>query len=231
MRSARPLAGCAAMCRGTKLAFVWPALIIGALAFSPASDRSLLVAAPLRPPADDPNLRTFRFSARVAKNGGVTPFEVGTVVKGTITYDLRGKDRLTENFECGKYDSERNALSLRLGDLEFKGVGKVVASASAFGHAESVSVIAPDLVLPSGWAMEHGSRSQSYGVILQNAPPRDVLAGKKLPDKVQLADFKDTRELRLDFSDGIKFPGGEVKGRATVHCKIEELEEVNRGGR
>ena len=78
------------MLRDAWLSLGWVAFFVATVVVGPADERSLLVAAPLRP-ADDQNLRTYRFTARVTKNGGVTPVEVGAVVKGTITYVSRGE--------------------------------------------------------------------------------------------------------------------------------------------
>ncbi len=210
------------------LAMVCPAILVGAVAVGPSNEHDKLVAAPLRPAAD-PDLRTYRFTARVTENGGVTPFKVGAVIKVAITYDMRGKDLQADGKEYGRYESKKNAISARIGDLEFRSAGDVWAESGAFSYAEHVQVVAFDLDLPAGWEMDHHSgdkNSNSFGVLFQNAPSRNVLSGKALPDKVNLADFKDTHKLRIDFFSGVKFPGGEVKKRATVLASVEEFEGV-----
>jgi hypothetical protein len=218
------------MRREAWLALAWPAVLAATMGVGPTDERHTLVAAPLKPAADR-DLRTYRFTARVTGNGGVTPFQVGAVVKGAVTYDLRGTDRLPAHKESGRYESERNSLSARVGDLEFGAAGGVWATTGAFDSAETFQVVAFDLTLPAGWDMDHTNPGQSYGVVLQNAPPRKALAGKGLPDQVRLADFKDSRELQFDFFGGVKFPGGEVKGRATVRATVEEFEEVGPASR
>ena len=168
--------------------------------------------------------RTFRFTARIKKNDGVTPFKVGELIKGTFTYDLKGENIRPDLIRFGRYRSKRNSFSFQLGELRFTGVGDVLVSVVAWDHEETVSIVAPDLKLPKGWQMDHTRYSQSYGILLQNAPAKKVLRGGGMPDQLSLADFANTRELRLDFAHGVRFPGGRVNDRATVFATVETLE-------
>ena len=174
------------------------------------------------------DLCTYRFAARIKDNAGITPFKVGDVIRGTIAYDLTGKDRNPTSAEHGNFYSPKNSLCFELGEQRFCGVGEIVTYLSVFEHAESIGVVAHDLHLPDGWEMDHTRRSQSYGLHLQNAPPRGVLKQKHngLPESLSLRSFVDTRELRLDFFHGVRFPGGRVDKRATVLTTVESLEAV-----
>jgi hypothetical protein len=173
------------------------------------------------------DLPTYRFTARITDNAGVTPFGVGQVIQGTFTYDLEGRDRLTRLRWCGHYDSRRNSLSFRLGDLHFHGVGAVLATASRSERAETFSVVAYDLKLPPGWAMDHTGPAQSYGILLQNAPAKGALVDKRLPESLSLPSFTDTRRFRLNFFRGVSFPGGRVQGQADVYATLETLEALH----
>jgi len=197
-------------------------LLVGDFAEAPSAAR-----APVPPPRARP-VRSYRFKARVEKNGGVTPFKVGAVITGTFAYDPKVKKPTRGDASYAHYDSKLNAIEFRLGELRFAGAGEVMFTISRFEHAEHVGIIAYDLALPKGWSMDHTRRSQSYGLTLQNAPPKKAVAGVGVPGRIKLADFETTREVRLDFFHGVRFPGGRVDGRATVHAKVESLEEALR---
>ena len=102
-----------------------------------------------------------------------------------------------------------------------------MAVVSAFDHAEDFGMVAPDLELPEGWEMDHTRRSQTYSFLLQNVPPRKVIArAGSIPRRLSLSDFVSTREVRFDFFHGVSFPGGKVTDRATLYAAVESLEEV-----
>jgi hypothetical protein len=182
-------------------------------------------------PAPSPRtVRTYRFKARITDNAGITPLRVGDLIRGRFTYDLKARKLRPADrpLPYGHYASARNAIEFEVGDLRFTGAGEVLVTVSAFDHAEHFGVVAPDLKLPKGWEIDHKQGSQTYGFLLQNAPPRKVLAGPGIPDRVALADFVNTKEVRLDFFHGVRFPGGQVNGRATVFAAVESLEEIRR---
>jgi hypothetical protein len=167
--------------------------------------------------------RTYRFTARIKSNDGVTPFKVADLIKGTFTYDLRGKNMRPDIASLGRYRSKRNSITFQLGDLRFTGTGEVLASVSYRGD-EHFAVGSSDLDLPKGWQMDHSGPSQTYTFLLQNAPTRQVIRSIEMPERLSLADFVNTHELRLDFFNGVTFPGGRVKGRATVFANVESLD-------
>ena len=68
------------------------------------------------------------------------------------------------------------------------------------------------------------TRSQTYGPLLQNVPSRAVMARGGLPDGLSLPNWINTRELRLDFFHGVRFPGGQVERRAVVQATLESLD-------
>jgi hypothetical protein len=168
----------------------------------------------------------YRFIARITDNGGVMPFKKGEVICGTFAYDRRGTDKRPEAREHGVFVSSYNSLSLHYGDQYFRGTGDVLATVAVFEHAEHFGVVVHDLDLPKGWEMDHTIRSQSYGILFQNAPSKSIIANKELPYRLSLKDFVNTRELRLDFFHGVRFPGGKVEGRATVLTIVETLELI-----
>jgi hypothetical protein len=174
------------------------------------------------------NTRTYGFTARIKGNGGVIPFRAGDTISGTFTCDLDSKNQHPPGRGHGAYKSPRNAFSFQLGKLHFSGAGDVLVTVGAFKHAEHFQVVAFDLKLPDGWKMDHAGPSQTYGIVLQNAPARGVLPNPAVPKRLNLARFANTRELRLDFCNGVRFPGGRVNGRATVFATVETLEELNR---
>ena len=180
--------------------------------------------APLPPYA---HARTYRFTSRITKNEGVTPFKVGDVISGSFTYDLKGVNSQPGHPGHAFYESARNAITFQVGDLRFTGVGEVTCVVNSLGACEDFGIVAPDLKLPDGWQMDHKGLSQSYGFLLQNAPLRGVIArDATVPERLTLSDFVNTREVRFDFFEGISFPGGKVAGRATVFANVETLERV-----
>jgi hypothetical protein len=196
-----------------------------ALAFSPLPF-GLLIApdartAPIPPPGR--GVHTYRFTARIRDNGGLSPFKVGGVITGTFTYDLQAKTTRSPNPFHGHYQSARNSLTFQMGDLRFIGTGDVLVTVGAFDHAEHFQVVAFDLTLPKGWEMDHTGRSQTYSVLLQNAPPRKIITSSGIPGRLSLPDFVNTKELRLDFFHGVRFPGGQAKEGATVYAVVESL--------
>src|SRR5262249_10457096 len=71
---------------------------------------------------------TYKFRARVTDNGGVTPFKIGTLLRGGFTYDPRGKGQRPGAPQYGRYFSSQNALSFWLGDQRFRGAGDILAT-------------------------------------------------------------------------------------------------------
>jgi hypothetical protein len=213
-------------CRTQKLRIFTLVLVAGSLLSVLAAPRDAFPV-PLNqsPPCD---ARTYSFTARITDNGGVTSLKVGETIRGTLAYDLKGKDRHPDIDWCGHFESPRNALSFQIGDQCFSSTGTTLATMSVSEHQEHVGVVTYALRLPKGWEMGRGL-SQSVGVCFQNAPPRGVLPRKGLPDRLRLADWVNTRELRLDFCHGVRFPSGSVEGRATVIATIEELQELREG--
>src|SRR5205085_2688967 len=118
-------------------------------------------------------------------------------------------------------------IAFQAGDLHFTGVGDVIVCVGR-GSTDTFSVVAPDLKLPKGWEMDHTRRSQTYSVLLQNAPSRGAIPRLGIPDRLNLADFANTFDLRLDFCHGVRFPGGQVTDRVTLEIPLESLREVSR---
>jgi hypothetical protein len=176
----------------------------------------------------DHHTRTYRFTARIKSNAGVTPFKVADLIKGTFTYDLRAKNKLPADAPYGSYSSKQNSFAFQLGDLQFTSIGEVGTWITVDDGVEDFSIRAHDVQIPKGWEVDHTGRSQSYGLQLQNVPTKQVFRRVEMPDRLSLKDFVSTREVRLDFFHGVRFPGGQVKGRATVIATVESLDEVRR---
>jgi hypothetical protein len=172
--------------------------------------------------------RTYKFKATIKDNAGVTPLKVGESLTGQFTYDLRSeairKDKKGEHWAHRK--SKRNALVFEYGDLRFVGTGEILMWVNSFPDFETFGLMAPDLILPKGWEMDHKQPSQTYSILFQNNPPRKVIDGIAIPSKLSLDDFKTVREVRFVFAHGVSFPGGAVKERADLRAVVESLEEV-----
>jgi hypothetical protein len=169
--------------------------------------------------------RTYRFTARVTGNGGVSPFKVGALIHGTFTYDLRPPTRKVESAVSSYFQSPRNSLVLRVGELRFAASGAVGLNIYASDNDELFWLFASDLELPSGWEVgHHKGKRQVHGLVLKNAPPRKVLRPPTVPARIRLADFMTRRELTLNFNRGVRFPGGEVAGQAIVVATVELLD-------
>jgi hypothetical protein len=223
------------ICKEGKVMFLRMGRLLGSLILMSALFQLIVVVAANTWAAPAPSLffnpghtRPYRFTARIKSNGGITPLKVGSLVTGRFTYDLEGKAVRTDGRSWGHYDSARNSFAFQVGDLQFVGVGDVTATVSTFDHSEHFGIVAPDLKLPKGWEIDHTGRSQTYSVLLQNVPPRKVIGRLGIPDCVRLRDFVNTRELRLDFFHGVRFPGGRVDDRAVVYAHLENLQPVGR---
>jgi hypothetical protein len=179
-----------------------------------------LLAATIRPT----ETRTYRFTARVQKNGGVTPFQVGSIITGSFTYDMQALNLVKDGLPYGQYRSPRNRFSFQCDGYSFTGTGVIEVTTGLFPYAEHFGIVAFDLELPPGWKMRHNGESHAYSLLLQNAPPRGAVRDVKIPKEVKIKNFISTREVRLTFGHGIRFPGGQVKGEAIVFAKVESLE-------
>lgn len=201
----------------------WPALPI--LLCSSLQTNALPDRRPSSP--DLAETVSYCFTARIKSNGGVTPFKVGEVLMGKFTYDVNSR-AVRSNQSYAHMESTRNSIEFRHGSLLFYGTGDVLATVSSFNHSEHFGVVAPDLSLPPGWDMSHQRMSQSYSVLFQNAPNRGIIKEIKPPGKINLADYVSVREVRLDFFEGVRFPGGQVVHRATVMADIVSLDMLAR---
>lgn len=179
----------------------------------------------------NPDLRTYQFTARIEKNAGVEPFQVGSTITGWFTYDLAAEDVFMDRRNpVSRHQSLRNMLVFQHGKNRFIGAGRISFDLAWYDIMELFGIVAHDLVLPPGWEIDRIGRSQSFGLVLQNAPPRGVILPNVIPDQLDLASFVDYREFNLDFFHGVTFPGGQVSGRATVHAVMERLELAHEVG-
>ena len=170
-------------------------------------------------------LRTYRFAAKITKNGGVTPFKVGTMITGEFTYDLAAKDIRQDNSEYGWYKSSKSKLTFNYRQLRFLGTGTIQVKIASSRSHEHFAILTTDLNMPKGWRIEpHDTRkkykSRTFGVMLQNAPSKGVLPNDAIPKILDLSKYVTTRHVRLDFFHGVHFPGGSIKRRATVYAVI-----------
>jgi hypothetical protein len=170
--------------------------------------------------------RTYKFKATIKDNADVTPLKVGESLTGQFTYDLRSEPARKDR-QWPHRKSKHNSLAFEYGDLRFVGTGEILVSVTLSPDYEHFGCVAYDLTLPKGWEIDHKQQSQTYGIFFQNNPPRKPTNRIAIPSKLSLDDFKDVREVRLDFF-GVRFPGGAVKERATVRALVEGLEQVER---
>jgi len=172
--------------------------------------------------------RTYRFTARITDNAGVTPFKVGDLITGAFTYDLEATKEHEVKGQIAVYTSKRHSLTFKVGEWQFVGTGDVKLILCTTDSHEHFGIITGGVQAPKGWEIDPRGPSQSYGFTLQNAPPRKVLTRLDVPRVVSLADFETARQVKLDFYRGVAFPGGKVQGRATVYATVESLEAERR---
>lgn len=190
----------------------------------PAIDARGLSAAPRIEPADKGKTVTYRFKAKVDKQYNATPFAIGDEIEGEFTYDLESKMRRPDSPQPRNVmESSRNTVSFKVGKQQFTGMGIGWLSVTETQHAETLVVGTRELRLPDGWKVNEGKYPPGFCVMFQNAPPRNVIQPTGIPHRIKLDDFVDTREFRLDFMNGLEFPGGKTVERVTVHCNIESL--------
>jgi hypothetical protein len=213
------------------------AVILSLMATNAASAAEKPVRA--RKPA---RLVTYRFTARITDNAGVTPFKFGSKITGEFTYDLTAKN--TKNVpkdlgpkfaRRGRYLSNKNRIVFKYGKLRIESTGIVVVNTGTVpGIAESFNMVASNVVLPKGWKIieprDRKERSRAFGIIFQNYPPRGVLPSAHLPKDLDLSKFSNVKNMFLDFFHGVAFPGGAVSRRAKVEAEIQELERVSKNG-
>lgn len=176
-----------------------------------------------------PRTVTNRFTARVARVHGVLPFPPGTPIEGTVTYDLDSRARFPAHPQ-NIMDSPHNALSFRVGDLRFVGAGRVSVTSIADNHYDFFTLVAEGATLPAGWESDpgavHKGHHNTFGILLQNVPPRGVIPPGAVIDHLDLPAFVNTREFRMDFIDGVRFPGGQTNKRAMLSADLLSLERV-----
>lgn len=182
-------------------------------------------------PAKKPNmLRTYRFTAKIFYNTGVTPLKVGTKLSGKFTYDLAARRHQTKVKWCVHYRSPRNKIQIRYRKLVFRseGIGTVSVGVRRNGH-EALSIASGTLKTPKGWRSHPHAISgedKSYCTFtLQNSPARGMLRDTTMPHKLESKGFKG-RTVVLDFQHGVTFPGGRSDKRATVYARIVSLQRV-----
>jgi hypothetical protein len=182
-------------------------------------------------------LVTYRFTARITDNAGVTPFKVGTKITGEFRYDLTAKNtkNLGPKFALrGEYESPKNRIVFSYGKHRFLAKGRVEVNTGTIPQiAEDFAIITHDLLMPKGWEFVpppggKKDRSRAFGIVLQNYPPRGVLPTADLPKALTLSKFLQVRNLAFDFYYGVRFPGGSVMRRAKVEAEIQEIERVSK---
>ncbi|VTR92154.1 unnamed protein product [Gemmata massiliana] len=179
---------------------------------------------PVAPEPTPIETRTYQVKARIKNNAGITPFKVGELITVRFTYDINSK-KLRSDDSYAHRVSKRNKMTFASGETKFAATEDIIIAVSSGKYYQTLNFVANDLELPEGWETNHKRGRQHYVVMFQTLTPEGVITGNSIPDRFSLSDFKDTAEVRLNFVEGVKFPGGEVK-RGVVMCKIESLEEV-----
>lgn len=161
----------------------------------------------------------------------VGPFADGAAFTGRLTYDLAAIDTGSDE-SYGRYSSSLNGFTFTSGGQTIRGVpdhnGEPVgAYVSNYSYAETFAVVAHDVSLPDGWSINHSSTSDGYAVLFQNAPSRRVLGSDDLPTSLNLSDWVNTRQMRLDFWGDSTWPTGSFSGRMTVFGSVNSLTRVS----
>lgn len=201
---------------------LWPALATGllsVLATARAEEKPVVARKPAK-------LVTYRFTAKIIRNGGIAPFKVGTKITGQFTYDLNAK-KVRGNNWYAHYDSLNSRIVFKYGSLVFKSKGFTRLAIVQSRRSEHFGVVTYDLEMPKGWRLIPApkplrNRGQSFSVYVDNEPPRNVLQSIAIPRKVDLSNFSE-RQFRFDAYFGLEFPGGKVTKRATLYAELEEL--------
>ena len=206
-----------------RLTILLGALLVVSSVNAAAGDKRPVVAhKPLR-------LRTYRFTAKIYYNGGVTPFKVGTKLTGQFTYDLSANDESNLKWQ-GLYRSPRNRIEIRYGKLIFSSQDEVrVGVGSHKKSFEGFGISGGKLKLPKGWSSLPDPvswRDLSYLIVsLQNRPPRGVLPTTIIPYRLDFWKRFQTRTVRIDFIDGVHFPGGRIEKRAAIYAQLTQIEQ------
>jgi hypothetical protein len=207
---------------------LWAALVAAVLSV-PASARTEQKPVEARKPS---LLRTYRFTAKITHNGGVTPFKVGTMVTGEFTYDLYATNIRPDRRDVGWYNSSKHRFSFRYGKLRFVGKGDIRLSIGKIPNTvESFGIGPRDLTMPPGWKMAPRDPQlpgdvPGFRVMLQNSPPFGAIKNTSVPGKIEFWRFATSRDFRLHFSQGVAFPGGQLEARTFVYAEIKKLELV-----
>jgi hypothetical protein len=207
---------------------LWPAFVVGSLSL-PATLHAEKPPVAARKPK---MLRTYRFTAKITHNGGVTPFKVGTMIMGEFTYDIYATNIRPDRSEVGWYNSSNHRFWFQYGKLRFVGRGDIRLSVGKIPKiVESFGIGSRDLKMPPGWRLgppdsRFSGDVPGFRVMLQNDPPFGAINNPAVPTKIEFWRFATTRELRLHFAHGIRFPGGKVERRAFVYAEIQRLDLV-----
>jgi hypothetical protein len=178
-------------------------------------------------------VRTWRFTARIRSNDGLTPFETGGFITGTFTIDLDAAPEMQRSVPGQDvFRSKSNAITFTHEGFQFVGkdVDAVVTATEVY---ESFEVVARDGDLSAGWgkAPAHAIRGREtsyleFGFRLLHTSPhmsRVLRRDGSLPGRLSLKDFT-LRDVRLYFPNGTTFPGGKLTKRGvTVVARVESL--------
>jgi hypothetical protein len=189
-----------------------------------------------RPPAvaGKPDLlRTYRFTATIKGNSGVTPFKVGSKITGKFTYDLAAKDLRRDSQTSGHYKAPGNSIEIRCGSLRFVSIRDVRAHMNLTKpFYEGFSIRASEWTLPKGWRYAPRPAPPTFdscniAISLQNRRNEiHVLSSGRLLPETDLTKRFRHRAVRMTFYHGIHFPGGSVKKLAVVYAEIDEIEPI-----
>ncbi|GAB4154636.1 MAG: hypothetical protein Tsb009_31300 [Planctomycetaceae bacterium] len=177
--------------------------------------------------ARKPNLlRTYRFTAKIIHNGGVTPFKVGTKLTGEFTYDLAAPNTSKLKW-LGFYRSSRTRFAIRYGKLVFSSEGNGWVNVAVRRQQEGMVIEGTSLKLPKGWVAKAdlaGKSKTSCGISLQNQRSRQILSNTNLPTDLTFWKRFEYCTVSLDFASGTQFPGGSFEKYTRVIAQVEKLD-------
>ena len=174
-------------------------------------------------------LRTYRFTAKIIHNTGVTPLRVGTHLTGQFTYSLKASQTASNLKWVGHYRSAKIKIRICYGKLVFSSQDVGWIKVTSTKDQRGLYVGGANLKLPKGWqakANAVGTRKSSCGFSLQDRGSNTLLPNTSIPSSLAFWKRFETCTVRLDFSHGVRFPGGGADRHAAAFAKVESLERV-----
>ncbi len=159
----------------------------------------------------------------------VAPIPIGSTFTGTFQYEVNQSPSFS-NPNFSRYTGACNSWRITVAGLDFYSAPTEAAALGVGlypGTVESFSIGTGDVVVPPGWSIPHTSQSDGYVLILQNVPDAGVLGNSTAPPAtLNLAQWTSYHEIRMDFYEGVTFPGGQYSDRTTVVGNVQSITQL-----